>query len=317
MFAALLDRAGYDIEVTARGDNLAAIRAAGIRLDGGYGEHVARVTAGEQLTARPDLAILTTKAQDAASAIEPARELLDGVPVVVSQNGLGGLAVAHELLPASPLIGALVLAAVSFLEPGRVTVTTPLPTIIGRGPGCSPEEFERVLSMLEALELEVTDDLPAAQWTKLMINHVNALPAIVGTSVQEVIADDGLRAILAASLAESSRIARALGVRFTDLQGYPGETFAAMADMPRDELEAFPLVFAERLGPVPNPASTLQSIRRGRLTEIDYLNGAVVQAAAEAGLDAPINRALVELVHEVERTGQHIAPSDVMQRIPV
>ena len=44
-----------------------------------------------------------------------------------------------------------------------------------------------------ALPVEVTDDIRGAQWTKLLINHVNALPAITGLSVQEVVADDGLR----------------------------------------------------------------------------------------------------------------------------
>lgn len=319
MFAALLDRAGCDVEVTARGDNLAAIREHGIRLDGGFGEHVARVAAGEHLTVRPDLALVTTKAHDGAGAIAPERELLDGVPVIISQNGLGGLAVAHELLPRSPLVGALVLTAVSFLEPGRVTVTAPLPTIIGRGPGCSEATLERVRDLLEptGIELELTPDLPAAQWSKLMINHVNALPAIVGMSVQEVVADDDLRRILAVSLVESARVARASGVRFTDLQGYRGEMFESMADAPISVVEGFVRDFAARLGPVPNPASTLQSIRRGRLTEIDYLNGATVQAAAAVGLDTPVNRALVELVHEVERTGQHLTPAEVVERIPV
>jgi len=68
---------------------------------------------------------------------------------------------------------------------------------------------------------------------------------------------------------------------------------------------------------VPNPGSTLQSLRRGQLTEIDFLNGAVVRVAGEHGLEAPINAGLVELVHEVERTGAFLAPAEVASRIPV
>jgi 2-dehydropantoate 2-reductase len=69
------------------------------------------------------------------------------------------------------------------------------------------------------------------------------------------------------------------------------------------------------MGSVPNPGSTLQSIRRGQLTEIDFLNGAVVQAAAEHGLTTPINSAIVALVHEVERTGSFVSPADVVRRV--
>jgi 2-dehydropantoate 2-reductase len=68
---------------------------------------------------------------------------------------------------------------------------------------------------------------------------------------------------------------------------------------------------------VPNPGSTLQSVRRGRLTEIDFLNGAVVAAASEHGLTAPINAAIVEMVHEVERTGTFLTPRQVVARAGV
>jgi 2-dehydropantoate 2-reductase len=81
--------------------------------------------------------------------------------------------------------------------------------------------------------------------------------------------------------------------------------------------ETFPRLLARRLGEVPNPGSTLQSIRRGQLTEIDYLNGAVVAEAAAHGFEAPINAQLVELVHEVERTRVFLSPAEVVERIPV
>jgi 2-dehydropantoate 2-reductase len=74
---------------------------------------------------------------------------------------------------------------------------------------------------------------------------------------------------------------------------------------------------ARRMGDVPNPGSTLQSIRRGALTEVDYLNGAVVVAAARVGLEAPVNAAIVDLVHEVEQTREFVTPAQVAERISV
>lgn len=317
LIAALLDRAGHDLEVTTRGDQLAAIHAGGIRLDGGFGTYTAHVQAGERLSQRPDIAFLTTKAQDAADAIEPNAHLLDGVPVVVVQNGLGGLEVARGLLPHSPLIAALALFAVSYLEPGRVTVTAPLPTIIGAGPGCSPEQFEAVVAAIgDAVPLEVTDDIVGTQWTKLLINHVNAMPAITGLSVQETIRNRRLRRIITASMRETSRIARAVGAHFATMHGTPGWVVACAARSPLWVAQILPLTLSRRLGDVPNPGSTLQSIRRGRRTEIDYLNGATVRVAAEHGLVAPINAALVALVHEVERTGAFLPPAEVVRRVP-
>jgi 2-dehydropantoate 2-reductase len=65
------------------------------------------------------------------------------------------------------------------------------------------------------------------------------------------------------------------------------------------------------MGATPNPGSTQQSIRRGALTEIDFLNGAVVDAAVKARVKAPVNALLTALVHQVERTHEFLAPATV------
>ena len=316
--AALLSRAGHEVAVTARGDNLDAIREHGIRLDGGFGETVARVTADRHLASAPELAILATKAQDAEAALTPELERLAGVPLLVVQNGLGGLVVAQRLVPGSPLLGGLALFAASYLEPGHVTITGPNPMIVGAAPGTDRAVLDRVAAVLrEALPIEVTDDIEGAQWTKLLINHVNALPAITDLSVQEVVADPGLLRVMTASMRETVRIARATGVRFARVQGVSGRILELVGRLPLALGAFFPRLLARRMGSVPNPGSTLQSIRRGQRTEIDYLNGAVVAAATRGGLAAPVNAAIVALVHEVEETGRFLPPAEVVARVPL
>jgi 2-dehydropantoate 2-reductase len=316
--AALLARAGHEVAVTARGENLRAIREHGIRLDGGFGEVEARVAADERLTASPELAILATKAQDAETALAPAAELLAGVPLLVVQNGLGGLAVAERMLPASPLLGGLALFAASYLDPGRVTITGPNPMIVGAGPRCDDATLERIVAVLrDALPIEVTADVEGAQWTKLLINHVNALPAITGMSVQEVVADHALLRVMTASMRETVRIARRADVRFAPVQGVSGRILELVGSLPLGVGAFFPRLLARRMGSVPNPGSTLQSIKRGQRTEIDYLNGAVVAVAERIGAPAPVNAAIVALVHEVEESGGFIAPAEVVRRVPL
>src|SRR4051812_10815470 len=97
--AALLTRGGHEVEVTARGAHLAAIREGGIRLTGGWGDYVARVEANEVLTRGAELVIVATKAQDAEAAIRANIRLLRGVPVVVVQNGLDGISTASAASP--------------------------------------------------------------------------------------------------------------------------------------------------------------------------------------------------------------------------
>jgi 2-dehydropantoate 2-reductase len=315
--AALLTRAGHEVAVTARGENLRAIREHGIRLDGGFGEIVARVAADEHLTAAPALAILATKAQDADAALAPEVARLGDAPLLVVQNGLGGLTGAGRIAPSSPFLGGLALFAASYLEPGHVTITGANPMIVGAAPGTDRAVLERVVAVLrDALPVEVTDDIEGAQWTKLLINHVNALPAITGLSVQEVVADRRLRRVMTASMRETVRIARRAGVRFARVQGVSGRALKLVGALPLGLGAFFPRLLARRMGSVPNPGSTLQSIRRGRRTEIDYLNGAVVDVARRDGGEAPVNAAIVALVHEVEASGRFLPAAEVATRVP-
>src|SRR5690554_3864188 len=311
--AALLSRAGHRVEVTARGPHLAAIREHGIRLSGAWGDHTADVTAGELLTQGPELAILATKATDAPGTARDDASRLEGVPLVVVQNGLGGLEQTAEALPRSTIIGALSLFAASLTAPGEITVTTAAPTWLGMIDPSAPDDAARFAAAIlnEAIPCEVVSGFDGARWTKLIINQVNALPAITGLSVQEVIDDPTLRGLLNASMQEAVRVGLARGIHFEEVNQVTHDTFVRLAEAPPGEADFLALQLRAYLGDVPNPGSTLQSIRRGQASEIDFLNGAIVSAGADAGMPTPINERLVELVHEVERTGRFLEPAAV------
>jgi 2-dehydropantoate 2-reductase len=315
-FAVLLARAGHDVEVTARGASLAAIREGGIGLTGGYGEAHERVAAGEVLTQRPELVLVCTKAQDAADAIAANAGLVDGVPVVVVQNGLEGVATAERLLPASSCMGMLSIIAANYTEPGRVRVTTTAASYLGRGDGEPDDECRRVAAVLSsAVPVIAIAGFRGAQWTKLVVNMLNAVPAIVGRSVQDVVDDRRLRRVVAASMRETVRVAVARGVRFGSLQGLGDRRLRFFARLPLWLGQLLPYFMRVRMGDVPNLGSTQQSLRRGQRTEIDYLNGAVVREAELAGMDAPVNRALTALVHEVERAGASLPAERVVSAV--
>ncbi len=311
--AALLVRAGHEVEVTARGANLDAIRTGGIRLVGAWGEYVARVIAGERLGRRAELAIVATKAVDAPGAISDNEEFLRGIPVVVVQNGLTGVTAAAVAAPKADVVGGLAVFAASFLEPGEVNITVGGPLYLGSEGHDIPARFAAQL-LGTVLETHVVADFTGAQWTKLIVNQVNAVPAITGMSVQDVIGDPALRLVLTASIRENVRVARARGIRFARINGLSDGLLRLVGAAPLRLGQLLPLVMRRRMGPTPNPGSTLQSIRRGQPTEIDYLNGAVVDAARGTGVATPVNAALVAMVHEVERSGAFLAASEVVSR---
>ncbi len=331
--AALLDRAGHEVLVTARGEHADALRAHGLLLTGGWGESVHPLAVVDRLPADLDLVVLATKAHDSAAALEAARAC-DGVPVVVVQNGLGGADAVRDALPHSPVAIGLALFAASLVGPGRIAITGPAGLTLG---GDAAALAVALPLLTEALPAPVgtASDVLGAQWTKLLVNQVNALPAITGLSVQQVVAHDALRRLLVASMRETAAVGRALGVAWATIGpvgpaavdallaehaapggSLPGETLPSPS-LPCETLpgEEVPRALAAGMGDEPNPASTLQSIRRGRTTEIDALNGAVVAAGVRAGIATPVNAALVALVHGVERSGAFLAPEAVVAAV--
>lgn len=315
-FAALLARAGHDVTVTARGAGLEAIRERGLRLTGGYGDVSATVDARPALVETPDLALVCTKAHDARAAIEANAEHLRGIPVVIVQNGLAGVETAEELLPDSECFGALSIIAANYTEPGVVRVTTTAATYLGRGAGPVDEGTRDLAEVLSgAVPVVPIANFRGAQWTKLVVNMLNAVPAATGLTVQETIADGRTRRILTALMRETVRVGVARGIRFGSIQGLSDRRLRFFAALPLALGQALPRSMGVRMGAVPNLGSTLQSITRGQVTEVDFLNGAVVAEAARAGVGAPVNAALTTLVHEVESSRRFRSVDDVVAAV--
>ena len=165
-------------------------------------------------------------------------------------------------------------------------------------------------------ELVIADDIHGAQFTKLLVNQVNALPAITGLSVQQTVVDPHLLPILARGMVETVAVGDAVGVRWGRIGAVDADAVAAVRAGGTAAAEELARYLAAGMGDVPNPASMLQSIRRGRTTEVDAINGVIVALGAQCGEPTPVNAALVALVHAVERSGQQLAPADLAASIP-
>ncbi|MFM6973796.1 MAG: ketopantoate reductase family protein [Agromyces sp.] len=311
LLAARLQLAGHDVQVITRGTQRDTIAAHGITLRGGYGEATVRVSVVDSFDAI-DLCLVCVKVHDTAEALSEYGPSIGAAPTVLVQNGIDGQRIAQQYLNPDQLFGAVCLVAANYTEDGLVTVTNPQQTLVGRGSGAADSESVRIASILnEAIPTQAVDGFTGVMWTKLIFNMQNALPAITGLSVQDVAKDRYLRTLLAAAMREAARIGIALHVPFGPLPGLDAHIIRTIARSPLWRTRRMVAASARQMGPHPNLASMLQSIRRGRHTEIEFLNGAVVRAAESIGLDAPLNRALTALVHDLEATGQHLTSREL------
>ncbi len=117
---ALLHRAGRKVVLIARPAHVAAIRQDGLQVDGDMGNFIASIEAAETLNFRPDLTLLTVKAQDVVAAVKANQAFLRDVPVVTFQNGVRSDQLVASILPREQILSAVVLTHVTYLLPGKV-----------------------------------------------------------------------------------------------------------------------------------------------------------------------------------------------------
>jgi len=274
----------HDVTLVAREAHARAVRESGLRLEGVVDgpSHVSPVATTDGTGLEADLAVVTVKSFDTAAAAE---QLATGsIEAVLSlQNGMGNEATLATRLEAPVLAGTATYGAI-LQEPGVVECTGPGEIVLGPRDGGTSTLADRVGEAFATVGLETTvaDDMPRRLWEKLAvnagINPVTALTATENGAVLEEPAADLARA----ATRETAWAARACGVSLSNR-----EALAAMETV------------AEATAA--NTSSMAQDVLADRRTEIDAINGYVVERAAENALEVPTNRTLTALIRTCEQ----------------
>ena len=115
------------------------------------------------------------------------------------------------------------------------------------------------------------------------------------------------RRIFLAVIDEAVRTAAALGIRMPPYGGKLDYFRLVRGNTPLDDLRRHLTIRVVGLKYSRLKSSSLQSLERGRPTEIDWFNGYIARKGAEAGVACPVNRRLTEMVHEIEAGKRQIA----------
>jgi 2-dehydropantoate 2-reductase len=312
-------RAGADVTlIDPWPDHVEAIKRDGLHLEGTQGEHLARPRAlhlheAQTLFKEPvDVAFVCTKSYDTVWATALIAQYLAPDGFVVSlQNGINEERIAG-VVGWGRVVGAVASSiSVNAYRPGHVTRTVqpggPGYTVfrVGEVHGRVTPRAERIAELLAAVDsAKVTTNLWGERWTKLVLNTSgNAVSAITGLGGKEVVQDAEMRRLRIKLAGEAIAVGQALGFALEPILGLPPDVSRAAAEgdsAAYDQVESKLLAGLARMTDEGRP-STGQDIVKGRRTEIDYLNGLVVQKGADAGLPAPTHEAIVQVVKQVER----------------
>ena len=312
----LLNRAGQEVTLIGRADQVEILRSDGLRVEGYAGEHQVKIPATERLDFIPDLVLLAVKTQDVAGALRENRTFLTGAPVVTMQNGVRSDDLVADLLPPDRVISAVVLLHANYLAPGSVTLMYEGGLIVGRPFGPRDSLLEQAADLLNrATPTRISDNIRGAHWLKLITNLNNALPALIDGTFHQVYADPFLASLAIRIMREGLNASRKAGIRLESLPDVSVGLTRLINFLP---VKLAARVAAARVGRMKTPwpllGSTLQSLRRKRATEIDYLNGEVVELGKKTGTPTPLNAKIVELVHQVEQTGTFFSADEVRRR---
>jgi 2-dehydropantoate 2-reductase len=298
LFAAHLAQGG-EVEVYAfdvSQPHVDAINQRGLRLSGAIDVHLRLAKASTDPAALPvcDYGIVATKAIHTKGAIAAAARCFDHNSAVCSvQNGVGN----EEIIAAHVkyVIRGTTFPAGHIAEPGHVGFDIQGDTWVGpfEPTGTPMQPVEELAGFLTrgGMNTIALPDARGAQWTKLIFNAatnpVGALTRLHHGAATRFAATGEL---FEALLAEGEAVAKAMGIV---LHGDPRALVAKGANAPGK-----------------HNASMLQDVLARRTTEVDFMNGAIVNWGEQYGVPTPLNKAMWALIKGLEHSW--VEPSQLL-----
>ncbi|MEC5408559.1 ketopantoate reductase family protein [Paraburkholderia sp. MPAMCS5] len=277
----LLDRSPVHVET---------MRRDGLQVDDANGSRRVAVRAATQASdvGVADLVVVLVKSFHTDAAMRGALALVGPGTLVLSlQNGLGhedilaDIVGREHVLAGKTYVGG-VLRGAAHIQSG----VTGKATYIGELDGRLTPRVQAVADAFNAAGLmtTVSDNIMGTMWDKLLINvATGALTGITRLTYGQLYEEPLLKATALAAVSEAIAAARAAGVKLSM----------------SDPEEAWTLA-AEGLSPAFR-TSMLQSLEKGSVTEVDFINGSVVRWGQRLGVPTPVNATLVACIKGIER----------------
>lgn len=264
-----------DVTLVARQKHINKINNDGLKIVG-IEENVYKLKATAKIEniENNTLILLTTKVHDNKKAIDPIKDLIKKDTIILCmQNGLYSENIVKSIVGDRCLVlRGITNVGATFLEPGKVQFSNLSSTKIENS-NISEELAENFDKC--GLKCSVSENIKQDIWKKLILNCVlNPVSAILRVENGKI-ADERLNTLKKLIVDECLKVAEKDDVRF-DID--------------------FVKIINDAIKDSRNLSSMHQDVLKGKKTEIDYLNGAVVELGKKYGIECPVNEALVVIV---------------------
>jgi 2-dehydropantoate 2-reductase len=284
-FGARLAQAGCDVAFIARGAHLAALREKGLVVESQLGTtSISKVSATDDPAAlgSVDLVIISVKLWDTEAAAHAISPIVGPATAVLSlQNGVQKDDVLRHILGDKAILGGICWISATIARPGVISHTGPVQKIIfGEYDG---QRSARAEAFVEAcgragIDVELSLEIRKAIWEKFVfLVGLSAATTAIRLPIGPIRENPRTRGFLLDVMREVVAVGRAHGVTLS-------------AEYAEDLLPFYDGLPAELV------ASMYHDLERGNRLEVDWLSGAVVELGQTAGIPAPLNRAVRDIL---------------------
>ena len=307
ILGAFISKAGVPIELINRNKaHVEALQAKGAQVVGtmNFNQPVIAYTP-DQMSGEYDILFLMTKQQHNAEVVQMLKGFLasDGV-LVTFQNGLPEMQIA-DVLGEERVLGCTVAWGATMQSPGVCELTSE-PDALSFSLGAVSEKkskhFAKVKELLEKMgTVDVEENFLGTRWSKLLINAAfSGMSAVLGCTFGEAAGPKKSRRIVQKLIKECIDVCQVGGIRIEPVQGKDIVKLLNYTNALKRAFSFFIIPIAIRKH-AKLKASMLQDLEKGKLTEVDAINGAVSEYGRKVGFPTPANDKVVEIIHRIER----------------
>ncbi len=294
-YGSLLQQAGYDVLLLARGAHLEALKRHGLMHESNGISRQVSVSATDSVSefSACDVILISCKMTGLADMLEALRPAIRRQSMLLTlQNGVEAPALVADAFPEHAVAAGTAFIGARIEVPGHVIHSAAGGVRLASWqPGPGDVYADRLVDALDkaGVPVRMETDARLMLWRKLLWNiGFNAITAITRRYAKDVAAEADTLSIVRASMQEAIDLAQAQGVALTE-----------------DDMDKHIRITLE-MGPV--KTSMWQDIEAGRLTEVDDINGYVVRKGRALSVDTPVNRMLTVLLHAIEGKDDTISP---------
>lgn len=307
ILGAYINKAGVPMELINRNKaHVEALNTSGAKVVGTMEfEQKVKAYTPDQMSGEYDIIFLMTKQQNNCEVVQMLQGFLapDGV-LVTFQNGLPEVQIA-EILGEERVLGCTVAWGATMLSPGVCELTSEpdaLSFALGSISDKRNRHFDKVKELLEMMgTVEVEENFIGTRWSKLLINAAfSGMSAVLGCTFGKAAGPKESRRIVQALIKECIDVCAAGGIRIEPVQGKDIVKLLDYHGAVKKAVSFFIIPIAIRKH-ARLKASMLQDLEKGKLTEVDAINGAVSAYGRKIGCPTPMNDKVVEIIHKIEQ----------------